>query len=181
MPKSKNGHVNSKIFWWKGQVCHLVKWQAVFLVIAVGMSTPTSPSGQQKSHPCCAEWCACWCRIAVSSPSPGGPPESTSTITRTGNVFFFHFFSLTCITGRFAKLGWHSDDEGLHFDRRDLDYRFYSILSWSFGSPRKFLVKHKRTSSIHTIVVQPGDVYCMNGDFQSQYLHWWAPFFWCTI
>ena len=112
-------------------------------------------------------------------------------IIQTGEKFIFVMCRLHCVdtttrNGLWSQgkiqllytfsgehlLRWHTDDEPLHFDLRDLDHTFYAILSWSFGATRTFLVKHKRSGRIYHTVLSSGDVVCMNQFFQFQYVHW---------
>jgi hypothetical protein len=83
--------------------------------------------------------------------------------------FFWSWFHLRF---RRSKLGLHADDEPLHFSRLHLDCQFYAILSWSFGASRKFIIRHKRSRVQHEVLIESGDVLCMAGNFQSQYVHW---------
>ena len=81
--------------------------------------------------------------------------------------FYFHNF-------RNSKLGYHADNEALHFsqDRGANDSRHFVIGSFSLGSSRSFLVKHKSTTEITTLRLGQGDLIAMCGNFQDKFIHW---------
>ena len=61
-------------------------------------------------------------------------------------------------------MGWHSDDEkSLGKDN--------TIASLSFGAERKFLLKHKRTKQIISLVLEHGSLLIMKDATQRNWLH----------
>ena len=61
-------------------------------------------------------------------------------------------------------MGWHSDDEKEIIPNS-------SIASLSFGSERKFAIKHKATNQTHSILLENGSLFEMLGSFQKHWLH----------
>ena len=61
-------------------------------------------------------------------------------------------------------MGWHSDDEkSLGKDN--------TIASLSFGAERKFLLKHKQTKQIISLVLEHGSLLIMKDTTQTNWLH----------
>jgi len=60
-------------------------------------------------------------------------------------------------------MGWHSDDE------REIVSRS-AIASLSFGSERRFLLKHKISKETISLVLENGSLLVMKGEVQE---HWW--------
>jgi alkylated DNA repair dioxygenase AlkB len=61
-------------------------------------------------------------------------------------------------------MGWHSDDE------RSLAENS-AIASLSFGTERKFLLKHKETKQIISALLEAGSLLLMKGTTQTNWLH----------
>jgi alkylated DNA repair dioxygenase AlkB len=61
-------------------------------------------------------------------------------------------------------MAWHSDDE------KEL-VKDSCIASLSFGAERKFMLKHKSTKEIISIMLESGSLLCMQDETQTHWLH----------
>jgi len=165
---------NDGLVWTCMQHQDLVLWKPFFSQIVVatntrGLRRVLCPSPKS----CMISWRS-WCQSVVFWRSPNGPVASTWTSMPMGTFapifhehFEFHNF-------RNSKLGFHADDEPLHFSQnRDAnDSRHFVIGSFSLGSSRSFLVKHKATKEITTLRLGQGDLIAMCGNLQDKFIHW---------
>ena len=62
------------------------------------------------------------------------------------------------------EMGWHSDDE------KSLG-KNTAIASFSFGSERRFYLKHKKTKQLVSILLESGSLLLMKGATQNNWLH----------
>ncbi|VEJ20312.1 alpha-ketoglutarate-dependent dioxygenase AlkB family protein [Neisseria animaloris] len=80
------------------------------------------------------------------------------------NPTLFNSCLLNLYSDGLEGMSWHSDDEP-ELGRQPV------IASVSFGVPRKFAFKHKRTKEKREMMLQHGQLIVMRGDTQNHWLH----------